>query len=367
MTTSDWSPAAVAAIAAAPLPEAPLIHRAAPLLPGFDLWDFWPVQEEDGRVAQIGGGTLYFFLAAPAGGDPEERHGRSSLRVLHQGPEGWRDLGPAFPGGFAPGSRQWSGSTIVDSGNRRLTLYFTAAGRRGEARLGFEQRLFVTSAALTGVPDAMIGEWTVPVEIVAPGGCYMQDMSGGGGIGTIKAFRDPCFFRDPADGADYLLFTASLAGSPSAWNGVVGVARRDGQIWSLQPPLISADGVNNELERPHVVAHDGRYYCFWSTQGKVFAAGGPAGPTGLYGMVADRFAGPWRPLNGSGLVVANPAAAPHQAYSWLVLDDRRVLSFVDLAGLPGVPGDAATARRHFGGTPAPELRLHLDGARTALA
>ena len=45
-------------------------------------------------------------------------------------------------------------------------------------------------------------------------------MTGGGAIGTIKAFRDPAFFRDPADGCDYLLFTASLAASASAWNGV---------------------------------------------------------------------------------------------------------------------------------------------------
>ena len=364
--TSHWSPAAVAAIGCAPLPEAPPIAAAAPLLPGIDLWDYWPVQEEDGRVAAIGGGVLYFFLAAPAVGDPEERHGHAALRLLHHGAGGWRDHGPVFADG-APGSRQWSGSTTVDPDHRRLTLYFTAAGRRGEARLGHEQRLFVTTASLVETSPPAIGVWSAPVEIVAPGDPYMADMTGGGAIGTIKAFRDPYFFRDPADGTDYLLFTASLAASASPWNGAIGVARRRGPRWHLEPPLIAADGVNNELERPHVVVYAGRYYCFWSTQAKVFAAGGPAGPTGLYGMVADAITGPWRPLNGTGLVIANPRVAPHQAYSWLVLDDLRVLSFADFVGLADAPPDAATARRYFGGTPAPELRLRLDGDHAKLA
>lgn len=366
MTTSHWSASAVAAIATALLSAAPPIAAAARLLPGVDLWDYWPVQDEDGRVAAIAGGTLYFFLAASAIGDPEARHDRATLRLVHRCDGLWRDLGPVFPNGFAPGSRQWSGSAIVDA-RQQLTLYFTAAGRCGETALGFDQRLFATSAPLTGHAPPAPGAWTTPVEVVAAGGAYMTDMTGGGAIGSIKAFRDPYYFRDPADGAEYLLFAASLAASSSSWNGAVGVARRDDDGWCLAPPLIAADGVNNELERPHVVVHGGCYYCFWSTQAKAFADDGPAGPTGLYGMVADALAGPWHPLNGSGLVVANPAAFPHQAYSWLVLHDLTVISFVDFAGLAVAPADAIDARRHFGGTPAPELRLRLDGDRAVLA
>ncbi len=254
---------------------------------------------------------------------------------------------------------------MVDAAHRRLTLYFTAAGAAGEAATGFGQRLFVTQATLDEA-SAVPGAWSPPVEIVAPAAPYESDMAGGGALGTIKAFRDPYFFRDPADGRDYLLFTASLAASTSAWNGCVGLAERDGAGWRLASPLIAADGVNNELERPHVVVHAGRTYCFWSTQAKVFAPG-LAAPTGLYGMVAEAFAEPWRPLNGTGLVVANPVAAPHQAYSWLVLSDLRVLSFADMVGAAAAPVDPAAARRHFGGTPAPALRLRLDGDRAVLA
>lgn len=368
MTTSHWLPTAVATIAGGRLPEAPPITGSTALLADVDLWDYWPVQEIDGGVARIGGGTLYMFLAAPVHDDPDARHARAFIRLMHHGASGWRDLGPAFPDGFAPGSRQWSGSAIVDARHSRLTLFFTAAGVAGEAALSYEQALFVTEATLNDAMPPVIGDWTPPVEIAVPDGVhYVREMSGGGGLGTIKAFRDPAFFRDPADGADYIVFTASIAESASAWNGAVGVARKYDGGWTLLPPLIAADGVNNELERPHVVVHGCRYYCFWSTQAKVFADGGPTGPTGLYGMVADTFAGPWRPVNRSGLVIANPAVFPHQAYSWLVQNDLDVLSFVDFAGLACPPADTGEARRHFGGTPAPVLRLCLDGDCAVLA
>jgi levansucrase len=178
-----------------------------------------------------------------------------------------------------------------------------------------------------------------------------------GEAGKIKAFRDPAYFRDPADGAEYLAFTASLAGSDSAFNGAFGLARKraDGS-WELLPPAIHAEGVNNELERAHLVFHDGSYYAFWSTQTATFADGLSHAPGGLYGMVADSMEGPWRPLNGTGLVLANPQGAPQQTYSWYVDADLTVCSFVDV-----LPADS------FGGVPAALLRLTLDGETAGLA
>ena len=369
--TTIWSRDAVAAIAHRPIPEVPHIaaQSRAPVLPGHDLWDYWPVQERDGRTAEIAGGALQMLLSAPVLPDPESRHGLARIRLMHETPHGWRDLGDLLPDGFAPGSREWSGSAIVTPQHDRVTLYFTAAGHRGEAEPSFDQRLFETSATLSiadGVPR--LAEWSVPVESVAADGqIYSRDMTGGGAIGTIKAFRDPAWFCDPADGAEYIVFAASLAQSSSPWNGAIGVARGGGGQWTLEPPLITADGVNNELERPHLVHSDQRYYCFWSTQRKVFADGGPSGPTGLYGMVAEHLAGPWTPLNGTGLVCGNPPDAPIQAYSWLVLGDLSVISFVDRPGLTGDPVDVAEARRAFGGTPAAPFRIVLDGNRASLA
>ena len=98
--------------------------------------------------------------------------------------------------------------------------------------------------------------------------------------------------------------------------------------------------------------HGGHYYAFWSTQTATFADGLRHAPVGLYGMVANAMDGPWRPINGSGLVLANPAARPQQTYSWYVDASLTVCSFVDV--LP----DGS-----FGGMPAPLMQLELDGDR----
>ncbi|PAX06641.1 glycoside hydrolase family 68 protein [Sphingomonas lenta] len=366
MTPFRWTPEHVAAIGRAPVPSAPLITAAPRVIEGVDLWDHWPVLEEKGDLAEIAGGLLVVALSAPVLPDPDARHAMARLRLLHRRGETWRDLGPLLPDGFSPGSREWAGSAVVDRERRRLTLYFTAAGARGEAAVTFDQRLFETSAALDVAGDAVrLGDWTRPAEIVRPDGVtYETDMAGGGAVGTIKAFRDPYHLRQ--NGNDVVLFAASRAGAASAFNGLVGAAVRCGQGWSLLPPLVDATGVNNELERPHGVRHAGLTYLFWSTQAKVFAPGLDA-PTGLYGLVAEGLDGPWRPLNGHGLVFANPAAAPAQAYSWQVLPDLSVWGFADMVGLAHPPRNSAEARAHFAGTPAPVLRLRLDGDRAVLA
>lgn len=370
IVTMAWSPAMVAEIARQPVPEAPVIDPATvkPLLPGIDLWDLWPVQTPDGATAVIDGGALFLILSAPVLSDPDERHAVARIRLMHRSDAGWRDLGALLPDGHAPGSREWAGSAVLDE-DSTLTLFFTAAGRRGETAVTFEQRLFETRCHLSCEDgDIKLTAWSAPVEcVVADGATYMRDLGGGGALGTIKAFRDPGYFRDPADGRGYLLFTGSLASSSSEFNGAIGIAERktDG-TWSLLPPLVTADGLNNELERPHVVVHAGRYHLFWSTQAKVFAPGGPIGPTGLYGLVADRLGGPWKPLNGTGLVLANPADAPYQAFSWLITDALEVVSFIDLPGLDRPPQDAAEARAHFGGTPAPIVTIALEGDSTRL-
>ena len=384
MVSTAWDPGAVVE-AGGPLPAAAQVAviaaaQVVPILPGTDFWDLWPVREPGGAVADLCGRTVWAGLSAAAAGDPGGRHDRARIRLIVRDPAGagWSDGGPLFPSGSSAGSREWAGSCLYDRGAGRLFAYYTAAGVRGEHTLSFRQRIVGTSAPVRCDGDRFeLGPWTEHRELFAADAVrYQPAAEADGAPGFIKAFRDPFRFDDPATGESSLLFTGSLAGARvPEYNGLIGIASARGQDadggpsdWELLDPLVTADGVNNEMERPHLVVHAGRYYLFFSTQARTFA---PAvtGPTGLYGFVADRLSGPFQPLNGTGLVLRNPAGEPFQAYSWLVLDDLTVSSFVDSYGLVGRHPDelqaqgADAARAHFGGTFAPPLRLVLDGAR----
>lgn len=349
----------------------PLLVQAdfARVADDLDIWDAWPIQTVVGDPAPLAtGDTLWMALAAPRFDDPDERHSHARIHLILRSGAGWSDLGPAMPDGFSPGSREWSGSAVLAEDKRTVTLYFTATGRRGEPQVTFEQRLFSARATLTSSADGWaLRDWRDLREIVIRDpDHYMDSMNGSGKVGTIKAFRDPAYFRDPADGRHYLFFAASLADSTSRYNGAVGLATSDDpatDAWRILPPILSADGLNNELERPHAIHHAGRYYLFWSTQSHVFNPDGPGGPNGLYGMTSTRLGGGWMPLNGTGLVLANPTASPRQAYSWLVMPDLQVTSFVDDWG----DKEAGDQPRRFGATFAPMIRLRLEGTRAGLA
>lgn len=341
------------------------IHDA---LPGFQLWDSWPLETPQGATVLLDGWTPWVVMCAPREVHPDLRHDIARLRLMLERDGVWRDCGNLLPDGLNPGSREWAGSAVYDAASGRVTLFYTGTGRRGDSGRSFEQRLFQTSGKLEVVGETVRATgWSEPVESVAADGRhYMIVNQTVGEPGFIKGFRDPFHFRDPVDGADYLLFTASDAGSDSAFNGVVGLARAAGAGftgWTLLPPLVSANGVNNELERPVLRVHGGRYYLFWSTQRRTFDPAGPAGPNGLYGMVAERLAGPWQPLNGTGLVAPNPAEEPFQTYSWWVMDSLEVAGFIDHWGLQGrsLEEHPELVIRQFGGVPAPRFRIALDG------
>jgi levansucrase len=89
-------------------------------------------------------------------------------------------------------------------------------------------------------------------------------------------------------------------------------------------------------------------------------------------MVGPSLFGPYQPLNGTGLVLANPAAEPRQCYAWQVIPSDRdcleVISFVDYWGLQGrdPSSDPVLKAQQFGGTIAPLVRIELSGATTRI-
>lgn len=376
---TEWSPAIIARIKPDAARTAPIITAAdaRPILPDLDVWDMWPLATADGTAARIptrmGVGTLWFALAAPQCPDPIDRHGLARIRLLWLVGATWHDCGNALPDLFAPGSREWSGSALLEADGVTVHLLFTAAGTRGEHPLTVQQRLFHTKGQLDpagGTPR--IDSWTPAREIiVADDQTYLRVPAAPGLPGQIKAFRDPGIFHNPKDGKTYLVFAASIKAESHRHCGAVGLAvARDASLehWDVLAPIITAIGVTDELERPHLLFRDEKFYLFWSTQNQVFTPGGPAGPTGLYGMVGEQITGPYCPLNGDSLVIANPPAEHLQAYSWWVLGDGSVISFIDYWGLQGraLVDHPALIRSHFGGVPAPVLQLRIEGVRVVL-
>ena len=354
---TPWRPGAITGTEIALIAPA----QAAPILPGIDLWDSWPLAHEDGRTARRDGCEWWFFLSSPCFPDPGQRHDAARIRLASLGADGWRDHGDALPRELSPGTREWAGSAVLHDDGTSVTLLFTAAGRKGQEH-SFEQRLFAASGSMSAFGP---GQWQEPVELVqADGQRYVIAAEADGRPGMIKAFRDPAWFRDPATGQCHLLFAASAGWSDAEYNGVVGIATRDAAgNWHLGDPLIEAVGVNNELERPHVLVRGGRYYLFWSTQRHTFDPAGRSGPNGLYAMVADTLAGPYRTVNGSGLVAGNPAGEPTQCYSWWVTGEDTVWSFIDHWGMQGrsFADQPGLLRSQFGGTPSPTFTLAFNG------
>lgn len=365
--TSAWSAKHVKKINLSQNCRVPIIDKVdrSDLANGCIYWDMWPVQTPSGKIASIGDREFWMALSAPDRGDPALRHFEAKIRLIERRDGRWADLGDVLPDFNVDYEREWAGSALFDGD--RVSLFFTAAGTSLKPG-GYQQRLFESHASMG--TDGLPSGWTTPrLSIAHTSPDYMLADAHEGEAGKIKAFRDPAYFRDPADGQEYLIFTASLAPSSSDFNGAVGIARRNGMTWELQPPLIHADGVNNELERAHVVHHQNRYYVFWVTQSGTFAPELRDAPNGLYGMVADSLFGDYRPLNGCGLVLANPKDEPLQTYSWFVSSELLVSSFVDFHGLKGrkLPEDAQSASAFFGGVPAPLLQLEISGDRCILA
>ncbi|OYZ41443.1 MAG: glycoside hydrolase 68 family protein [Novosphingobium sp. 16-62-11] len=355
---SRWEPTGYADVPPIPLIGQREVDR---LFDDLDLWDCWPLAHEDGHTVSHMGRNWWFFLSAPVFADPVERHGHARIRLLSRGEDGWRDHGNAFADGFTPGSREWAGCCVLMDDGETVQHFFTAAGRRGEPVATFEQRIYVSVGRLT--PDGPAA-WQTPQEIfVADGIRYVLDRQDKGAPGLIKGFRDPAWLRDPATGKAHLLFTGSAGWDDGGFNGVIGMATLEADGWVLNDPLIEAVGINNELERPHVIARDWRYYLFWSTQTHTFAPDAVAGPNGLYGAVAESLSGPWRLINTGGLVAANPETEPKQSYSWWVTGEGEVWSFVDYWGMAGrsLADHPELLRSNFGGTPAPRFQLVFDG------
>ncbi|MBD3109910.1 glycoside hydrolase family 68 protein [Bacillus sp. AGMB 02131] len=360
--------------------------------PDLWIWDMWPLMTKDGSVAELPGGwRVLFALSAPRSVLPGKRHDIARIAYFYsRNGYDWIQGGLLFEEGTAFGSRQWAGSAMLDD-DGRIYYFYTATGRRGEAQITYEQRIALSSSDYESDLNGVQFVNFAPHEIILePDGVLYQTQEQSSG-GIIYAFRDPFFFKDPATGCEYLLFEGNVAGTaeeidcgpgvPSDaryYTGNIGIAllrNREFSEWELLPALLEAPCNNQQTERPHIVVHQGSYYLFTDSHRFTFAPGldpGP-GPDGLYGFVAGSLRGDYQPLNDGGLVLANPPQEEYQAYSWLVLPDFSVLSFIDNFNIMGIDiqevGNLSPEFQyaHFGGTLAPTVQLEVMGNRTRVA
>ena len=380
---SLWTRNAASSIALDQSNTLPVMIPAENLFaPGLFTWDGWPIRNLDGSIAQFDGWVVYVALSAERPEQPGEFdlpfYGRSTWRYWFTKDGAWQPGGLVFANAPPPlGERQWAGSSYYDPASNRVSFYYTAVGIvPGGTESSYPADLPPADPAAGRPPviqqmaaieaDVVADSSGVRFEnfsnhelILAADGEIYQTFADAITDEVIYGMRDPEYFRDPADGTEYILFTANAAFKPGSHNGVIGLAQRTAEgSWDLLPPIIASPGVSSQLERPHVIVQDGNYYVFFSTHDFTFREPA-AGPEGLYGFVnsTGNFRGRYVPLNGTGLVGGNPPAKPVQSYSYLMLPGGYMMSYLNQAGNVDNPAG-------WVGSPGPLVEFAIEGETT---
>lgn len=363
------------------------------------VWDTWPLTDDRGNQYSYKGWDVIFSLTADpyAGYTFDDRHVHARIGYWFRktaNPTGrWIYGGNVLGQTTPPSKAEWSGSTrIFPDGS--IKLFYTALDFSDRDR----PQAVITMAPGQIQADAK-GVWFNGLArrypLLAPDGVMYQTVD----QNPYFNFRDPFTFTDPANpGKTYMVFEGNTAGQRGAYQcqqsdlgnsgetpaqvtatganyqmANIGLAVADNSdltAWHFLPPLLSANCVNDQTERPEFVIKkvngQWKYYLYTISHQFTFAAG-LRGPDGVYGWVGNGIRSDFAPLNGSALAMGNPTnlnAAPldtaaanprqFQAYSHYIMPGGLVTSFID-----NVDG-----RR--GGTLAPTVKLNVSGTTTSV-
>lgn len=393
------------------------------------VWDTWPLINEAADQFSYKGWEVIFSLTADrrAGYTFDDRHIHARIGFFYrkagipasQRPAngGWIYGGNLFPNGAsvtvfrnAPMTHnaEWSGSTrIMDVNSGAISVFYTATSFNRNAPTGSN---ITPPIAIITKADGQIhanekGVWFTGFNhhepLLEPDGKYYQTRF----QNEYYSFRDPFTFVDPAHpGKTFMVFegnTAVQRGARACTEADLGYAPNDpyredlNQVmnsgatyqmanvglavstdktlskWTFLPPILSANCVNDQTERPQIYMKDGKYYLFTISHRSTYAAG-VDGPDGVYGFVGNGIRSDFQPMNnGSGLVLGNPtdlnqpAGQPadlyptqnprtFQSYSHYVIPGGEVQSFIDAVG----------TRR--GGSLAPTVKININGASSSV-
>jgi levansucrase len=359
------------------------------------VWDTWPLTDDKGNQFSYKGWTVIFSLTADpnAGYDFDDRHWHARISYwYHRSSDEnapWTYGGHLFADGVSPGEAEWSGSARLLQGSKVRMFYTATARKPGSEAARIMTTLGHIQADDNGVTFTGFKNHDV---LLQPDGKWYQTQE----QNPFFSFRDPYTFTDPAHpGKTFMVFegnTAGKRGEKPCTSADLGDSGEDPQVvtqsgannqmaniglavadnadltkWHFLPPILSANCVNDQTERPQIVIKDVggklKYYLFTISHAFTYAQG-LRGPDGVYGFVGDGIRSDYQPLNGSGLALGNPTdlnlsitdpeqnGRQFQAYSHYVMPGGLVESFID-----NVDG-----RR--GGTLAPTVKMDISGTTT---
>ena len=392
------------------------------------VWDTWPLTDAKANQYSVNGWEVIFSLVADRKIGFDDRHVYAKIGYFYRKagipaskrPEngGWTYGGLVFPEGVTgkifpdqsySHQTQWSGSARIQQ-NGRIKLFFTDVAfyrnADGSDRKPYDPRIALSEGKIHADKHGVrfTGFGKVKDLLEADGKWYQN-----GAQNPYFNFRDPFTFEDPAHpGKTYMVFEGNSGvqrgsrsctqadlgyrpGDPEAEDlgtvmddgamyqmaniGLAVADNKDLSEWHFLPPILSANCVTDQTERPQIYLKDGKYYLFTISHRSTFASG-IDGPEGVYGFVGNGVRSDFQPLNrGSGLALGNPTNLNYatgfpfdpdynqhpgefQAYSHYVMPNGLVESFIDTIGTKD------DFRR--GGTLAPTVRLIIDGDTTTV-
>ncbi|MBD7970114.1 glycoside hydrolase family 68 protein [Paenibacillus gallinarum] len=322
-----------------------------------DVWDSWPLQNADGTVANYKGYEIVFALA----GDP--KRGSDTFIYLFYKKAGetslssWKNAGRVFKDSdkLVPGdtllndqAEEWSGSATLTS-DGKIRLFYTNRQAWDPANDFYGKQILTTAQVNVSAPNKN----TLKIDGVEDlksiydgkdGEIYQNVESTGfsqGDYNDNHTLRDPHYVEDK--GRKYLVFEANTGkktgyqgaeslnnpayyGGTKAFfeaerkkllespvrtfaeiaNGALGIIElNDDYTFKKElKPLIASNTVTDEIERPNVFKLKGKWYLFTSSRGsKMYIDGIDDEDIYLLGYVSNSLTGPYKPLNGTGLVL----------------------------------------------------------------
>ncbi|WP_342048190.1 glycoside hydrolase family 68 protein [Bacillus sp. OTU530] len=324
-----------------------------------DVWDSWPLQNADGTVANYNGYHIVFALA----GDPK-RGWDTFIYMFYQkigdtSVDSWKNAGRVFKDSdkFASNdpilknqAEEWSGSATLTS-DGKVRLFYTDRDSWAPDSGHYGKQTLTTAQVNVSQPDAN----TLKVDGVedfksifdGDGKKYQTALQGfkasdpNTNTWDNHTLRDPHYVED--NGHKYLVFEAntgtedgyqgaeslynkSYYGGSNAFfqaeknkllqspkkssaefaNGALGIIELndDYTLKKVMDPLIASNTVTDEIERANIFKMNNKWYLFTDSRGSKMTIDG-IGWNDVYmlGYVSDSLTGPYKPLNGSGLVL----------------------------------------------------------------